>query len=142
MSRERRYISQRKIRRIKRVTDDSALQLDTESTATKPAGLSPNTKMYYTKVCFGIGTGVISGLIHMFLGVAASERILLLFPIWFTILILGLLTCLFFVRFILHIPDDQVDQKRLWLSGTFTFTVLFIVVSALTWMLMSTFFLV
>ncbi len=142
MSRERRHISQRKIRRIKRVTDDSALQLETESTATKPTGLSPNTKMYYTKVCFGIGTGLIAGLIYMFPGVSASERILLLLPIWFIILILGLLICVFFVRFILHITEDQIDQKRLWLSGTFTLTVLFIVVSSLMWMLMSTFFLV
>lgn len=142
MSRERRSISQRKIRRIQRATDESTLQPEAETTITKPTELAPNTKMYYTKVCFGIGTGLLAGLIYMLPGVSASERILLLLPIWFIILILGLVICVIFVRFVLHISEDQIDQKRLWLSGTFTFTVLFIVVSSLVWMLFSTTFLV
>ncbi|UCG90766.1 MAG: hypothetical protein JSU57_03270 [Candidatus Heimdallarchaeota archaeon] len=127
MSKERRYISQRKIRRIKRPTDDSSFELESEPSVTKPQGLAPNTKMYYTKVCFGVGSGTATGLLFLMANVSPE--------LWILILIGSLIVCVTFVRYGLKIADDQIDQKRLWLSGTFTFVILFIVFTSLVWML-------
>ncbi len=127
LSRERRYISQRKIRRVKRSTDDSSFELESEQSVTKPQGLAPKTKMYYTKVCFGIITGIFSGTLFLL----SRDTV----DFWLFILIGGLVSSVFFVRYGLKITDDQVDQKRLWLSGTFTFVILFIVFTSLVWML-------
>lgn len=127
LSKERRHISQRKIRRVKRPTDDSSFELESEKSVTKPEGLSPKTKMYYTKVCFGISTGVFTGTLFLLSRDTVS--------FWLFILIGGLISSVFFVRYGLKITGDQVDQKRLWLSGTFTYVILFIVVTSLVWML-------
>ena len=62
MSKERRDLSQRKIRRIKRTDEETSFEMDTTSIGTRMKGLSPNTKLYYTKVGFGIGTGIFSGI--------------------------------------------------------------------------------
>ena len=126
LSKERRYISQRKIRRIKRSTDDSSFQLESEPSETKPQGLAPNTKLYYSKVCFGVSTGVIAGVLFLSSVVSPSY--------WILILIGGLITSVIFVRYVLKIPYEKLDQKRLWLSGTFTFVILFIVFTSLVWM--------
>ncbi|MFX0122144.1 MAG: hypothetical protein ACFFAE_00770 [Candidatus Hodarchaeota archaeon] len=126
MSRERRHISQRKIRRIKRTIDDTTFKLESEPSEVKTKGLAPNTKMYYTKVVFGISTGVITGFLFIL-----SDTFL---NLWLLFVIIALVICVVFVRYILKISDDQVDQKRLWLSGTFTFLVLFIVMTSLIWM--------
>ncbi len=127
LSKERRYISQRKIRRIKRPTDDSSFELESEPSVIKPQGLAPNTKMYYTKICFGVGGGIATGLIFLLSNVSPE--------LWIIILIGSLIICVTFVRYGLKIPYDQVDQKRLWLSGTFTFVILFIVFTSLVWMI-------
>lgn len=127
LSKERRYISQRKIRRIKRTTDDSSFELESEPSLSKPQGLTPNTKMYYTKVCFGVGSGTATGLLFLLLNISPE--------FWILILIGSLIICVTFVRYVLKIPYDQIDQKRLWLSGTFTFVILFIVFTSLVWML-------
>ncbi|UCG01614.1 MAG: hypothetical protein JSW11_18635 [Candidatus Heimdallarchaeota archaeon] len=126
MSRERRHISQRKIRRIKRTVDDSTFKLESEPTETKPKGLAPNTKMYYTKVAFGVSTGGITGFLFILSDIFLNW--------WFLILIVALIVCVIFVRFVLKISGEEIDQKRLWLSGTFTFLVLFIVMTSLVWM--------
>ncbi|MFX0152355.1 MAG: hypothetical protein ACFFAJ_16325 [Candidatus Hodarchaeota archaeon] len=129
LSKERRDISQRKIRRIKRKSDDTTFQLDTRPKEVKTKGLKPNTKLYYTKVSFGVGSGLISGFAFLLFDFSPP------IDIWLLVLIASLLSCLFFVRYILRISPDELDQKRLWLSGTFTFVLLFIVVTSLIWML-------
>ena len=133
MSKERRVISQRKIRRIKRASEESTFQLDTEISGKKPQGMTPNTILYYSKVGFSIGCGTIGGFLYLML----DENILTDIQdyFWILILLIGLVICVFFVRYGLKIPEDEVDQKRLWLSGTFTYVVLFIVFTSLIWML-------
>jgi heme/copper-type cytochrome/quinol oxidase subunit 4 len=126
LSRERRHISQRKIRRIKRTTDESSFQLDSEPSDVRTTGLAPNTKMYYTKIAFGVSTGTITGFLFVL-----SDFFL---DWWILILIIALVICVIFIRYVLRITEDEVDQKRLWLSGTFTFLVLFIVMTSLVWM--------
>jgi hypothetical protein len=126
LSRERRDISQRKIRRIKRKTDESAFELDSEPSEVRTTGLAPNTKMYYTKVAFGVSTGTLTGFLLVF-----SDFFL---NWWVLIPIIALVICVIFIRYILQITEEQVDQKRVWLSGTFTFLVLFIVMTSLVWM--------
>ncbi|MFX0015572.1 MAG: hypothetical protein ACFFB2_11690 [Promethearchaeota archaeon] len=123
MSKERRHISQRKIRRIKRVTKPEEVESRSETTT----GLAPNTKMYYTKVSFGVCTGLVTGFLFV-----VSEVFL---NWWLLILVLALVTCVLFVRYVLKISSEDIDQKRLWLSGTFTFLVLFIVMTSLVWMI-------
>ncbi|MHA2389206.1 MAG: hypothetical protein ACXACW_10850, partial [Candidatus Hodarchaeales archaeon] len=77
-------------------------------------------------------SGAISGLV--------TGSIFVLFPaispnIWFLFLIAGLGISIAIIRLILKITPDEVDQKRLIFSGTFTFTLLFIVITSLIWML-------
>ena len=126
MSRERRHISQRKIRRIKRPIDDSSFQLESEPSEVKTTGLAPNTKMYYTKVLFGVSTGSLTGFLFIL-----SDMFL---NWWILVLISALVVCVVFIRFGLKITVEEIDQKRVWLSGTFTFLVLFIVMTSLVWM--------
>lgn len=133
MSKERRVISQRKIRRIKRASEESTFQLDTEISGKKTQGMTPNTILYYTKVSFSIGCGTIGGFLYLMLDESILTDIQDYF--WILILLIGLVICVFFVRYGLKIPEDEVDQKRLWLSGTFTYVVLFIVFTSLVWML-------
>ncbi|UCE14957.1 MAG: hypothetical protein JSV04_07200 [Candidatus Heimdallarchaeota archaeon] len=137
MSKERRVISQRKIRRIKRASEESTFQLDTEISGKKTRGMAPNTKMYYTKVGFSMVTGMIGGFLYLMLDESILTDIQDFF--WIMILLVGLVVCVFFVRFGLKITEDDIDQKRLWLSGTFTYVVLFIVFTSLVWMLGKTF---
>lgn len=126
LSRERRHISQRKIRRIKRTIDDSSFQLESEPSEAKTKGLAPNTKMYYTKIAFGVSTGTLTGFLFVLSDVFLNW--------WVLILIIALIVCVICVRYVLNITADEIDLKRLWLSGTFTFLVLFIVMTSLVWM--------
>ena len=128
ISRERRNISQRKIRRIKKQTDESTFELEVQPKKEKKKGLTPNNKMYYTKVSFGLLSGFLTGTVFVFLKDAISTEW------WFVIMIFSLFICVGFVRLGLGLSANEVDSKRLWLSGTFTFIVLFIVSSALGWM--------
>jgi len=128
MSRERRNISQRKIRKISRTPEVESEKPETRRSPYKFNELSPNTRMYYTKVIFGAISGIITGTTFV------------LFPaispiIWFLFLIVGLGACIAVIRLILKITPEEVDQKRLIFSGTFTFTLLFIVLTSLIWML-------
>jgi hypothetical protein len=100
--------------------------LDSQSRREKAKGLTPNTKMYYTKVLFGVSSGFLTGIIFVILSVSPGW--------WFLFLITSLLICTAFVRIGLGISTSDVDQKRLFLSGTFTFVILFIVASSLGWM--------
>ncbi|MFX0209121.1 MAG: hypothetical protein ACFFDT_24265, partial [Candidatus Hodarchaeota archaeon] len=106
---------------------DSSFELESEPSVIKPQGRAPNTKMYYTKICFGVGSGTATGFLFLLLNVSPE--------LWILILIGSLIICVTFVRYVLKIPYDQIDQKRLWLSGTFTFVILFIVFTSLVWML-------
>ena len=94
----------------------------------KKKGLTPNNKMYYTKVLFGLFSGFLTGAVFVFFKDAVSTEW------WFVIMLFGLFICVGFIRLGLGLSADEVDSKRLWLSGTFTFIVLFIVSSALGWM--------
>jgi hypothetical protein len=89
-------------------------------------GLKPGAKNYYSKVAFGIGNGTIAGIGFVFFELSPE--------LWLVLLVAGLVLCAVFIRYILKVSRDDVDNKRLWLSGTFTFTLLFIVVSSLFWM--------
>ena len=100
----------------------------------KVKGLTPNTKMYYTKVIFGVSTGFFSGILFAVLNDLINAEW------WFVLMLCSLLICIIFVRIGIGISDKDVDAKRLWLSGTFTFVVLFIVSSALGWMFLYPFF--
>ena len=128
MSRERRNISQRKIRRISQKPDEIDLEKDESKYNLKFDKLSPNTKLYYSKVIFGASSGAFTGTFFLLFPSISTD-------VWFVFLITGLSLCVAFVRQILKILPDQIDSKRIWLSGTFTFVLLFIVVSSLIWML-------
>lgn len=126
MSRERRDISQRKIRRIQRSTEDSTFQLEPKSESFF-RGLKPNAKMYYTKVGFGLGSGIITGMSLLFLNISPD--------LWLVMLIIAFIICIFFIRYVLKISSEEIDMKRLWLSGTVTFLLMFIVMASLIWMI-------
>jgi len=126
LSKERRDISQRKIRRIKRSLEESDIEQQTQASRIEKI-LTPNTKLYYSKVIFGIITGGISGSIFVFLNISPE--------LWFVFLIIGLVACIMFVKMVLKIPEKDIDKKRLWFSGTFTYVLIFIVISSLIWML-------
>ena len=128
MSRERRDLSKRKIRKISRKIDESNDQTDFDRNAKNRKELSPNTKLYYTKVVAGASTGLFTGLFFIFLPSISTD-------IWFAFLITGLGISIAVFRLYLKVTPDELDLKRLIFSGTFTFTLLFIVLSSLIWML-------
>ncbi|MFW9855436.1 MAG: hypothetical protein ACFFFG_10255 [Candidatus Thorarchaeota archaeon] len=126
MSRERRSISERKIRRIREPEDGTTTPRDVKKGTRRPSGLKPSAKNYYSKVAFGIGNGTIAGIAFLFFNLSPD--------LWLVLLIAGLVLCALFIRYVLKVPREEVDNKRLWLSGTFTFILLFVVVSSLFWM--------
>lgn len=127
MSKERRDISQRKIRRIKRDQDDSIPEESSQLSSRIEKILTPNTKLYYSKVVFGIATGSLTGIGFVVLSIPPD--------LWIIFLILGLAACIGFVKFYLKVSEEDVNIKRLLYSGTFTYVVLFIVLSSLIWMI-------
>ncbi|MHA1977928.1 MAG: hypothetical protein ACW98I_13560 [Candidatus Hodarchaeales archaeon] len=128
MSRERRNVSQRKIRKISRKPEDDLPITETRRSTYKFNELSPNTRMYYTKVISGAISGLITGTIFLVFSSISPGT-------WFFFWVTGLSICIAFIRLGLKITPDEVDQKRLIFSGTFTYTLLFIVISSLIWML-------
>jgi hypothetical protein len=128
MSRERRNLSQRKIRRISQKPEDEITSSAVTKSSFKFNEFSPNTRMYYTKVIFGGLTGLITGSIFVIFPAISPGT-------WFLFWISGLGICIIFIRLGLGITSLEVDQKRLIFSGTFTFTLLFIVITSLIWML-------
>jgi hypothetical protein len=129
LSKERRDISQRKIRKIKQASDEQTFKLDSDLKEKTFEGLKPNTKLFYTKISFGVSLGTLAGLFFVFFDISPE--------LWFIVVILGLVVCVGFARYVLHISTEDVDQKRIWLSGTFTYVLLFIVVTSLVWMILS-----
>lgn len=128
MSRERRDLSKRKIRKISRKPDESSDKIEISKNALKLQELSPNTKLYYTKVICGGLSGIITGLIFTLLpGVSPS--------MWILFLIMGLAISVAIFRLYLKVTPEELDLKRLLFSGTFTFTLLFVVLSSLIWMI-------
>jgi hypothetical protein len=128
MSRERRNVRQRKIRKISRKPEEPTVHVEAQKGPFDFKKLSPKTQMYYTKVVAGALSGLITGTFFV------------LFPdfdtnLWFIFLIIGLAISVTVVRQVLKITPEEVDGKRLWFSGTFTFILLFIVVTSLIWMI-------
>ncbi len=128
MSRERRDLSKRKIRKISRKPEESNDQIQISKNTLKFQELSPNTKLYYTKVVTGALSGVITGIIFTLLPDISPDM-------WILFLIMGLAISLAVFRLYLKVTPEELDLKRLLFSGTFTFTLLFIVLSSLIWML-------
>ncbi len=128
MSRERRDLRKRKIRKISRKPDESSDQIEINKNALKLKELSPKTKMYYTKVVSGTLSGIITGIIFILLPDISTDM-------WILFLIMGLAISIAVVRLYLKITPEEVDLKRLLFSGTFTFTLLFVVLSSLIWMI-------
>jgi heme/copper-type cytochrome/quinol oxidase subunit 4 len=128
LSRERRDLRKRKIRKISRKPDESSDQIEINKNALKLKELSPKTKLYYTKVVSGALSGIITGIIFILLPDISPDM-------WILFLIMGLAFSVAVVRLYLKITPEEVDLKRLIFSGTFTFTLLFVVLSSLIWMI-------
>jgi hypothetical protein len=128
LSRERRNVSQRKIRRISKKPEDTVTKPEPEKSGFMGKSLSPNTRMYYTKVIFGATSGLFTGILFIII----PDTI----DMWFLFALAALMICIAFVRGVLKITAEEIDQRRLFLSGTFTFVLLFIVLSSLVWMIL------
>ena len=128
MSRERRDLRKRKIRKISRKPDESSDQIEINKNALKLKELSPKTKLYYTKVICGSLSGIITGMIFILLPDISPDM-------WILFLIMGLAISVAVVRLYLKVTPEEVDLKRLLFSGTFTFTLLFVVLSSIIWMI-------
>jgi F0F1-type ATP synthase assembly protein I len=128
LSRERRDLSKRKIRKISRKPDEPSEKIEINKNALKLQELSPNTKLYYTKVICGALSGVITGIIFIVLPGISPDM-------WILFLIMGLTIAIAIFRLYLKVTPEELDLKRLLFSGTFTFTLLFIVISSLIWMI-------
>jgi len=128
LSRERRDLSKRKIRKISRKIDESSDQTEFDKNSQNQKGPSPNTKLYYTKVVTGAFTGIFAGIFFVLFPSISPD-------IWFIFLIMGLTISIAVFRLYFKVTPEELDLKRLLFSGTFTFTLLFIVLSSLIWML-------
>lgn len=123
-----RRTSGRKFKPVKRLPRKRASEDGTEQ-GRKQAGksrLTPNSKLYFTKLGLGACTGTLAGL-------------LALEPLFGWLLVIaGLTLAAFIVRHGYKITEEQLDQKRLILSGTFSFILITVVTWSLVWMLTTT----
>ncbi|MFQ5978222.1 MAG: hypothetical protein ACE5OZ_08845 [Candidatus Heimdallarchaeota archaeon] len=120
-----RRTSGRKFKPVKRLPRKKTSE-DGAEQGKKQAGksrLTPNSKLYFTKLGLGACTGTLAGL-------------LALEPLFgWIMVIVGLTLAAFIVRHVYQITEEQLDQKRLILSGTFSFILITIVTWSLVWML-------
>ncbi|MFW9916102.1 MAG: hypothetical protein ACFFGZ_10895 [Candidatus Thorarchaeota archaeon] len=127
MSSPVRRTSGRKFKPIKRLPRKKEQDDGTTGDAKQPGKqrFSPNAKLYFTKLAIGGCLGTTSGLLGLdpLLG-------------W-TLAIFGIILAGFVVRYVYEITEEQLDQKRLILSGTFSFVLITIVTWSLTWMIMT-----
>jgi len=127
MSSPARRTSGRKFRPVKRlprkrVTDGSETK---ERKSSSRINLSPNAKLYYTKIGMGASLGITSGVLSL-------DPL-----IGWTLAILGIILAVFIVRYVYEISEEQLDQKRVILAGTFSFILVMIVTWSLSWMIMT-----
>lgn len=128
MSSPVRRTSGRKFKPIKRLPRKKERENGTTGDAKQPGKerFSPNAKLYFTKLALGGSFGTVSG-------------VLALEPLFgWTLAIFGIILAIFIVRYVYEITEEQLDQKRLILSGTFSLVLITIVTWSLAWMITST----
>ncbi|MFW9994613.1 MAG: hypothetical protein ACFFD4_21390 [Candidatus Odinarchaeota archaeon] len=134
-TRARRHRSQRRIRK-ESIEEEDAQEIDSRK---KLRDVS--TRMYYTKVITGLVTGILTGIIFVLVNgeYSGSGSIADLDPtglhsIWILFPIVGLSIAMFVIRFVWKIPREEIDRKRLVLSGTFSLVAVSVFSTGLTWM--------
>ena len=124
MTSRTRRTSGRKFKPVKRLPRKRQTEETDELSSKKRVQpkLTPNSKLYFTKLGIGALIGSFSGILNLnpLLG-------------W-TLAIFGILIAVFIVRYIYDITEEQLTQKKVFLSGTFSLVLVTIVTWSLAWM--------
>ncbi|MFX0113224.1 MAG: hypothetical protein ACFFB3_01620 [Candidatus Hodarchaeota archaeon] len=125
MSSPARRTSGRKFKPIKRLPRKKEPEEGAMPSTKQPGKLrlTPNSKLYFTKLALGATIGTTCGFF-------ALEPL-----VGWTLAIFGIIVAVFIVRYIYEITEEELDQKRVILSGTFSFILITIVTWSLVWML-------
>ncbi len=126
MTSHTRRTSGRKFKPVKRLPRKRQADETSESSSKKRGQpkLTPNAKLYFTKLGIGASIGSFSGILNLnpLLG-------------W-TLAIFGIIVAVFIVRYIYDITEEQLTQKKVFLSGTFSLVLVTMVTWSLAWMLL------
>lgn len=129
----RRHRSQRRVR--KDLEDE-----DLKDTFSLKKGRDSNTRMYYTKVVTGAVTGLVVGLLFTLTngslsGTSPNPDPTGIHGLWLIFPVVGLIVAMLVTRYIWNITSDEIDRKRLVLSGTFSLIAIFVFTSGISWMI-------
>ncbi len=86
-----------------------------------------NDELFYTKLVSGLIVGILLGL-FIFI---TDNRDVYVFVIFSMI---ALLLIVIYIRYVRKIPEEKLSWIKLYLSGTFTYLIVIVVVSSLVWM--------
>lgn len=131
----RRHRSQKRIRKESEedeLRDTSKLKL----------GKDANTRMYFTKVITGAITGLVAGIIFMLTngslgGTLPNPDPTGIRALWLIFPICGLFVSMLITRYFWNITREEIDRKRLTLSGTFSLVAIFVFSCGITWMILT-----
>ncbi len=119
-----------KVKRLKPrgISDVSSKDASKEQMKKKKAELKKITdEMFYTKLISGLIVGLLLGL---FIFITDNRD----FYVFVIFSMLALLLIVIYIRYIRKIPEEKLSWVKLYLSGTFTYLIVIIVVSSLVWM--------
>ncbi|MHA1166997.1 MAG: hypothetical protein ACTSP4_04645 [Candidatus Hodarchaeales archaeon] len=131
----RRHRSQKRIR--KDLADE-----ELRETFKQKKGRDANARMYYTKVVTGAVTGLIAGIFFMLTngslsGVVPNPDPTGIRSWWLIFPLCGLIVSMLITRYIWNITPEEIDKKRLVLSGTFSLIAIFVFISSISWMILT-----
>lgn len=86
-----------------------------------------NDELFYTKLVSGLLVGIALGLFIYI----TDERSLYVFLVFSMIALLGIVI---YIRYIRKISEEKLSWAKLYLSGTFTYLIVIVVISSLVWM--------
>ncbi|MHA2297104.1 MAG: hypothetical protein ACXADA_13835 [Candidatus Hodarchaeales archaeon] len=129
-TRARRHRSQRRVRK------DSLADEDIQDSEKRKKLTDASTRMYYTKVITGGAAGIIIGIFFTLLN-DPSGTPTGIHSLWWIFPVLALCIAMFIVRFVWKFPREEIDHKRLVLSGTFSLVAINVFSTGLTWMILS-----
>ncbi len=115
------------------VIDVASKDSSKESLRLKKAELKKiNDELFYTKLISALIVGVALGL-FIYITDLRDLSIFIVFSM------VALLLIVIYIRYIRKIPEDKLSWFKLYLSGTFTYLIVIVVVSSLVWMFLTYF---
>ncbi|MFX1512078.1 MAG: hypothetical protein ACFFCQ_05795 [Promethearchaeota archaeon] len=115
MSRKR-VTSARRVKRRPLSKTDTLKQEEESLTGSRKGKLTPNLKLYYTKLVLGATSGFTAGI----LGFTGSQGL------FFGIIVL--LMSYWIIRYVVGITEEEIETGKIFLKGSVTFFIIFTLV--------------